>query len=60
MNWSDILASGGVPEPPGRAETLAVMLAPGYESEAARWRRERAEEQAAKAEAAKAARRKRR
>ena len=60
MNWTEILARNGTPEPPGRAETLAVMLAPGYESEAARWRRERAEEQVAKAVAAKAARKKRR
>ena len=60
MNWTEILARNGTPEPPGRAETLAAMSAPDYESEAARWRRKQAEEQATKAAAMKAARKKRR
>ncbi len=57
QDWTEILARAGLPEPPGYRETLAEMRRPGYESEAAKWRRLQAEAAAARAEAAKAAKR---
>lgn len=27
LNWTEILASSGIPEPPGRAETIAAIKA---------------------------------
>jgi len=58
MNWAEILAQAGIPEPPGYLETVAEVRQPGYESEAARWRRLQAEAAAARAAAAKVAKRK--
>lgn len=54
MDWTKILARAGLPEPPGYVETVAEVRAPGYESEARRYRRLRDEEAAARTAATKA------
>lgn len=55
VDWTDILARAGIPEPPGYVETVAEVTAPGYESEARRYHRLREEAAAARTAATKAA-----